>query len=103
MIITDGVHVVSTVSLEELHIWAKRNNIAKKYYFHGVRKGHPHYDLPSTRKFLLPTMNVVGSRKVLLAAKGLYELKRISPSRKKGSQLEKTFGSHESSVREVEG
>lgn len=45
MIVTDGTHVVSTESLDELHEWAKDNNIGK-HWFHGIRKGHPHYDIP---------------------------------------------------------
>lgn len=76
MIITDGVHVVSTESLEELHEWAERNEIRRRRWFHGVRKGHPHYDLPSTRKFLVHDFECKGqlrsSREVLLAAKAIH-------------------------------
>ncbi len=77
MIITDGIHVVSTVSLKELHEWAKRNGISRNIWFHGTRKGHPHYDLPGTRKFLLYTFSkegaIVGEREVLEHAKRIYE------------------------------
>lgn len=31
-------------SLDELHAFAKKVGI-KRCYFHGVRKGHPHYDV----------------------------------------------------------
>jgi len=77
MIITDGIHVTSTESLEELHVWAERNGINRKHWFHGVHKGHPHYDLPSTRKFLVHDFKCKGqlrsSREILLTAKMLHE------------------------------
>jgi len=76
MIITDGIHVVSTESLEELHEWAERHGIHRKW-FHGARKGHPHYDLPSTRKFLIHDFQCKGqlcaSREILLASKRIHE------------------------------
>jgi hypothetical protein len=43
MIYTDGVHMVAD-SLAELHAFASSIGL-KRIYFHGVRKGHPHYDL----------------------------------------------------------
>lgn len=43
MIHSDGVHVVSDTSLEELHEWAKRYGL-KRHWFHRGR--WPHYDLP---------------------------------------------------------
>ena len=48
MILTDGTHLVSDKSLKELHIFANYADI-KHRYFHGVRKKHPHYDLPNVR------------------------------------------------------
>lgn len=76
MIITDGIHVVSTASLEELHDWAKRNGVGD-WWFRGTRKGHPHYDLPSTRRFLLYNLERQGclrsSREILLAAKAIHK------------------------------
>ena len=45
MILTDGIHLVSTESLEELHYFAKVMGL-ERGRFHGVRKRHPHYDLP---------------------------------------------------------
>jgi hypothetical protein len=46
-IYTDGQHVVSNTSLEELHTWARGNGI-KRCHFH--RSRWPHYDLPQWRK-----------------------------------------------------
>ena len=37
-------HLMSDVSLEELHVFATRIGI-KRHWFEGVRKSHPHYDL----------------------------------------------------------
>jgi hypothetical protein len=47
MIHTDGIHVVSDTSLEELHEWAKMNRIHRAH-FHTSR--WPHYDLPIRRR-----------------------------------------------------
>lgn len=44
MVLTDGVHVVAS-TLDELHAWANQTGI-KRCWFEGVRRGHPHYDLP---------------------------------------------------------
>ncbi len=43
MILTDGVHLVSDDSLDELHVFADCIGLARRR-FHGVRRGHPHYD-----------------------------------------------------------
>lgn len=44
MVYSDGVHVVAD-SLGELHRFAAGVRIPGSW-FHGVRKGHPHYDIP---------------------------------------------------------
>lgn len=44
MILTDGIHVTSDHSLEELHAFAKEEGFPRGR-FHGLRKDHPHYDL----------------------------------------------------------
>lgn len=46
MIITDGVHLASTKSVVELHAFAAKVGLSRRR-FHGMRKGHPHYDLKS--------------------------------------------------------
>lgn len=74
MIYTDGIHIVAD-SLKELHNFAKRHHIPKRY-FHGVRKGHPHYDNPKWKtKVLMIDMQediqIVDSQKILKIAKTL--------------------------------
>lgn len=43
MVLTDGVHLVSTAGLQDLHDFAASVGI-KRCWFHPGR--HPHYDLP---------------------------------------------------------
>ena len=43
MVYTDKIHLVAD-SLDELHEFAIKIGL-KRHYYHGVRKGHPHYDL----------------------------------------------------------
>lgn len=47
-IYTDGVHVVSDVSLDELHRYAERVLNLGRHWFHKGR--WPHYDLPKTSR-----------------------------------------------------
>lgn len=47
MVFTDGVHMVAN-TVEELHEFAESIGL-KRHFFHGVRKGHPHYDLTNER------------------------------------------------------
>lgn len=49
MIYTDGIHMVSDISLKELHQFAEIIGI-KRCWFHGSCKGHPHYDLMEEMK-----------------------------------------------------
>ena len=71
MIYTDNVHLVAD-SLFELHDFAKTIGL-KRFYFHGVRKGHPHYDIINsiTLKKVLnePNVRIVSSREILLISK----------------------------------
>lgn len=72
MIISDGIHVTSTSSIEELHRWAAIHGISRRRY-HGLKKGHPHYDLPlylATAAFQRDLKQVTG-RDVLAAAKAI--------------------------------
>jgi len=46
-IFTDGVHLVST-NLVTLHTFAYSLGLSKNN-FHGMRKGHPHYDIPQKK------------------------------------------------------
>ena len=43
-LLTDGVHLVSDFSLDELRTFANQVGISRRY-FRGSRKGHPHYDV----------------------------------------------------------
>lgn len=47
MIITDGVHMVSTESENELHAFAARMGLKRRWYQRHPR--HPHYDLTTQR------------------------------------------------------
>ena len=47
MIITDGVHLVSTESEDELHRFAQRMGLKRSWYQNHPR--HPHYDLTTKR------------------------------------------------------
>lgn len=49
MILTDGVHLISDESLEELHKFALKIGL-KRCWFQGGSRRHPHYDLTSQRK-----------------------------------------------------
>ena len=48
MILTDGVHLVSDTSLEELHEFAI--GIGLKRHFFQVHRNHPHYDLTASMR-----------------------------------------------------
>lgn len=76
MIITDGIHVTSTESLEELHTWAKQNGI-KRHWFHGYRKGHPHYDIPK-RSWVRFYIQRVAPEEVLQASKRLIYIEDVT-------------------------
>ena len=46
MILTDGVHLVSNRSLSELHLFAQRMGLRRKWF---QDKRLPHYDLTTVR------------------------------------------------------
>jgi len=48
MIITDGVHMVSTISEGELHNFAACVGLKREWYQNHLR--HPHYDITRRRK-----------------------------------------------------
>lgn len=47
MILTDGTHIVSTLSAEELHAFARSIGLKRAWY--QPQNRHPHYDMLSTR------------------------------------------------------
>ncbi len=83
MIYTDGVHLVGD-SLDELHSFTEKMGLNRCYY-HGVRKGHPHYDLINKnrkpvydkqgvemrKKVVCNGAQVVDGRKILVISKSL--------------------------------
>jgi hypothetical protein len=46
MIYTDSVHLITDGKVSELHKFAESIGL-KRCWFHGTRKGHPHYDITS--------------------------------------------------------
>jgi len=71
MIYTDGVHLVAD-TLSELHNAAKYIGCGR-HRFHGMRKGHPHYDITKQQycRMLLSNFDFmrVNSKKVLEISK----------------------------------
>lgn len=72
MIYTDKIHVVAD-TLEELHIFAQTVGISKNWY-EGVRKGHPHYDIPKGKlEIILKSAIIVRPREILRLSKLLIK------------------------------
>ena len=71
MIYTDKIHLVAD-SLKELHEFAESIGL-KRCWFHGLRKGHPHYDLHGDilSKVLEADVWEISSRKILKISKFL--------------------------------
>lgn len=70
MIYTDGIHLVAD-SLTELHEFANQNEI-KRCWFEGVKRGHPHYDIPKQRRDEIVKMSkMVSSKEILRISKTL--------------------------------
>jgi hypothetical protein len=74
MLYTDGIHLVAD-SLDELHSYSKMIGIGK-HWFEGVKKGHPHYDIPERMKMEIqwnPAIKKVSSKEILLKSKQLNQ------------------------------
>jgi len=71
MVYTDNIHLVAD-SLSELHGFAEKIGL-KRHYYHGVRKGHPHYDVLGKKKQLAIANGaiVITSKELLLISKRL--------------------------------
>lgn len=68
MIYTDKIHLVAD-TLEELHEFAENIGI-KRCWFHGTRKGHPHYDIQGYRMDRVSmTAEIVSSKEILRISK----------------------------------
>lgn len=75
MVYSDGVHIVAD-TIEELHEYCASVGI-KRCWFEGVRKGHPHYDLPFSKShkviFGKGQVQLKSSREILAVSKKLME------------------------------
>lgn len=72
MIYTDKIHLVAD-TLTELHDFAKSIGL-KRCYYHGVKKGHPHYDLMTIsiqEKAINAGAIIVSSKEILITSKKL--------------------------------
>lgn len=47
MIYTDGTHIISDASMQELHSFAQRVGIKRCWFENKRGKRHPHYDKPA--------------------------------------------------------
>lgn len=64
MIYTDGVHVISDTSEDELHRWALAAGIKRCWFHRG--SSYPHYDLPKRMRGVAPSgTTMVDSRKLI--------------------------------------
>lgn len=87
MIYTDNIHLIAD-SLKELHIFAESIGL-KRCYFHGMRKGHPHYDLMNVdirKKAIDAGANLVSSRFIVNKCNEIYnrgyDIREIKSSKK---------------------
>ena len=74
MIYTDKIRMVAD-SLDELHSFAMQVGISKSYYY-GVKKGHPHYDIPKSKLEIILNQSkvlIVSSKIILQIAKQLLK------------------------------
>jgi hypothetical protein len=73
-IYTDGIHLVSDESLDELHEFADKIGL-KRHWFEGLRKGHPHYDLMRSKKQLATDEGAitVSSKEIVKICKKMAE------------------------------
>jgi hypothetical protein len=68
VILTDGIHLISDKSLDELHDFAVSIGL-KRHFFQGKTKGHPHYDLTTSKASLRARTNgatLVSAREIIL-------------------------------------
>lgn len=55
MLYSDGIHLISSVSLDELHLFCKKIGI-KRCWFHNS-KNKPHYDIPKKKRLTFFELN----------------------------------------------
>lgn len=76
MILTDGIHLISDVSISELHEFAKNNDI-KRCWFHNRRgRNRPHYDITSQEKrekiLSVEGVKLISSKEIVTILKRIY-------------------------------
>ena len=81
MIYSDGIHVVSDVSLDDLHASMEKIGI-KRCWFHSSAK-HKHYDVPKRKRATFfqdnPDVKQVSSREIVEICKKLEAPTGIDP------------------------
>jgi hypothetical protein len=50
MIYTDGIHIISSKDVAELHSFARAFDIKRCWFHNSKGKTHPHYDIPKRRR-----------------------------------------------------
>ena len=67
MLYSDGIHIISDVSLDDLHNEMKKRNL-KRCWFHNTKR-FPHYDIPKKRRESFLKINkdikIVSSREIV--------------------------------------
>lgn len=73
MIYTDKIHLVAD-TLNELHDFCVNEGI-KRCWFEGVNRGHPHYDIPKHKKYIIEYdfVKKITSKQLLLISKKLIK------------------------------
>lgn len=79
MIFSDGVHLISSESIDELHKYCNKINI-KKCWFHNS-KNKPHYDIPKLKRLNFfknnPEVIIISSREIVKILNKLYLTKNV--------------------------
>lgn len=82
-IYTDGVHLVSDASLDELHAFARRMGL-KLEWFQDKAKGtpmyHPHYDLTTKRASLRAEANGAAAVSPRELVKAMWRFREANPT-----------------------
>jgi len=98
MIYTDGVHIISDESLDELHEWCAKQEIGRHFY-HPSRR--PHYDIPKRRRDEEFPAEYATTRKLLNIMRGrtsrMEHVPDLTDYPKRLAQLNELFGVDEQS------
>lgn len=98
MIYTDGIHLISDVSLDELHEWCATQEIGRHFYHPGR---WPHYDIPKRRREEKFPAEYTTTRKLLNIMRGtpsrMERIPDLTDYPKRLAQLNELFGVDEPS------